>query len=71
VVVPSSYSQAYEHELAEGGASLVIYANHLLRAAYPAMVSTVESILENGRAKEAEDSLLPISRALELIPGNR
>jgi phosphoenolpyruvate phosphomutase / 2-hydroxyethylphosphonate cytidylyltransferase len=71
VVVPSSYSQAYEHELAEGGASLVIYANHLLRAAYPAMVSTAESILENGRAKEAEDFLLPISRALELIPGNR
>jgi len=71
VVVPSSYSQAYEYELAEGGASLVIYANHLLRAAYPAMVSTAESILENGRAQEAEDFLLPISRALELIPGNR
>lgn len=71
VVVPSSYSQAYEHELAEAGASMVIYANHLLRAAYPAMVSTAESILEHGRAKEIEDALLPISRALELIPGNR
>jgi len=71
VVVPSSYSQAYEDELAEAGASLVIYANHLLRAAYPAMVATAESILEHGRAKEAEDALLPISSALELIPGNR
>ena len=71
VVVPSSYSQAYEDELAEAGASLVIYANHLLRAAYPAMVATAESILEHGRAKEAEDALLPIRSALELIPGNR
>jgi len=71
VVVPSSYSQAYDDELADAGASLVIYANHLLRAAYPAMVATAESILEHGRAKEAEDALLPISSALELIPGNR
>lgn len=71
VVVPSSYSHAYEQELAEAGASLVIYANHLLRAAYPAMVTTVESILTHQRAKEAEDALLPIGRALELIPGNR
>ena len=71
VVVPSSYSHAYEDELSESGASLIIYANHLLRAAYPAMVSTASSILEHGRAKEAEDALLPISSALELIPGNR
>jgi phosphoenolpyruvate mutase len=71
VVVPSSYSHAYEEELSEAGASLIIYANHLLRAAYPAMVSTATSILEHGRAKEAEDALLPISSALEIIPGNR
>lgn len=71
VVVPSAFSHAYEHELAEAGASLVIYANHLLRAAYPAMVSTAESILLHGRAKEAEAALLPIGKALELIPGNK
>lgn len=71
VVVPSSYSHAYEEELRDSGASLVIYANHLLRAAYPAMIATATSILQNGRAKEAEDALLPISRALEIIPGNR
>lgn len=71
VVVPSSYSHVYEDDLAEAGASLVIYANHLLRAAYPAMVATAQSILEHGRAHEAEDTLLPISVALELIPGNR
>jgi phosphoenolpyruvate phosphomutase len=71
VVVPSSYSHVTEAELAENGANVVIYANHLLRAAYPAMVSTAESILSHGRAHEADQSALPISAALELIPGNR
>ncbi|MFP3881048.1 MAG: phosphoenolpyruvate mutase [Actinomycetota bacterium] len=71
VAVPSGYSHVYEDALSQAGASLVIYANHLLRAGYPAMVATASSILEHGRAKEAEECLLPISNALELIPGNR
>jgi phosphoenolpyruvate phosphomutase len=71
VVVPSSFSQATEDELAESGASMVIYANHLLRAAYPAMVASAESILKYGRSLEAEEFSLPISAALDLIPGNR
>jgi phosphoenolpyruvate phosphomutase len=57
--------------LVENGANIVIYANHLLRAAYPAMKEAAESILENGRALEAEEMCLPIAAALELIPGNR
>jgi len=71
IVVPSGYSQVTETELAEHGANIVIYANHLLRAAYPAMLSAAESILRHARAHEADQSGLPISAALELIPGNR
>ena len=71
LVVPSGYPQVHESELVENGANIVIYANHLLRAAYPAMKKTAESILENGRALEAEEICLPIAAALELIPGNR
>jgi phosphoenolpyruvate phosphomutase len=71
LVVPSGYPQVHESELAKNGANIVIYANHLLRAAYPAMKKTAESILENGRALEAEAICLPIAAALELIPGNR
>jgi phosphoenolpyruvate phosphomutase len=71
LVVPSGYSQVTETELAEHGANIVIYANHLLRAAYPAMLSAAESILVHARAHEADQSGLPISAALELIPGNR
>ena len=71
IVVPSGYSQITEQELSEHGANIVIYANHLLRAAYPAMLGAAESILRHGRAHEADQSGLPISAALELIPGNR
>ncbi len=54
-----------------GVPTIVIYANHLLRSAYPAMVETANSILSHGRALEADQDLLPIGAALELIPGNR
>lgn len=71
VVVPSAYSHVTEGELEDAGANVVIYANHLLRAAYPAMVAAANSILEHGRAWEAEDLCMPISEVLTLIPGNR
>lgn len=69
IVVPSSYSQVYEKELMENGVDVVIYANHLLRSAYPAMMNTAESILRYGRAKESEKSLMSIRQILSLIPG--
>jgi phosphoenolpyruvate phosphomutase len=70
MVVPTGYPQATEDELVDAGADIVIYANHLLRSAYPAMSETARSILESGRALEAESRLLPLSSALTLIPGN-
>jgi phosphoenolpyruvate phosphomutase len=69
VCVPSAYSQVSEDELIEHGFNIVIYANQLLRAAYPAMTRTAQSILVNGRAKEAENELLSIKEILRLIPG--
>jgi len=71
VVVPSGYPQVTEAELSEAGANVVIYANHLLRSAYPAMVEIANLILAHGRAYEADQKCLPIAAALELIPGNR
>lgn len=68
VAVPSSYHSITEKELEEAGFSMVIYANHLLRSAYPAMVKTAECILENGRSKEADDYCMTIPEILELIP---
>lgn len=71
VVVPTSYNQVYERELAEHGVNVVIYANHLIRSAYPAMMKTALSILENERCLEAGKDCLSIKEILTLIPGGR
>ncbi|MDC0111081.1 phosphoenolpyruvate mutase [Emcibacteraceae bacterium] len=71
VAVPSSYNSITDTELAEAGVSVVIYANHMLRAAYPAMSDVAHSILEHGRSKECESDCLSIKEILELIPGTK
>ena len=69
VVVPSTYAHMTETELEKVGINVVIYANHLIRSAYPAMVSTAENILENSRSKEASKKYcMPIKEILTLIP---
>ena len=68
VAVPSTYSHITEDELVEKGVNMVIYANHMLRSAYPAMKKTAESILLNKRACEAEQFCMPIKDILNLIP---
>ncbi len=69
VAVPSTYNSITESELSSAGANIVIYANHLLRSAYPAMIKTAESILEHERSYEANDLCMPIKEILNLIPG--
>lgn len=71
VAVPSSYNTVTEEELAEHGVNIVIYANHLLRSAYPAMLNTAKSILQNQRSSEADNQMMPIKDILNLIPGTR
>jgi len=68
VVVPSTYAQITEQELAAIGVNIVIYANQLLRAAYPAMKKCAERILECERAQEASAELcMPIKEIISLI----
>lgn len=72
VAVPTSYDQVTEAELAERGVNIVIYANHLLRAAYPQMQRVAKSILEHQRAKEASDAYcMSIDEILSVIPESR
>ncbi|MFO7951368.1 MAG: phosphoenolpyruvate mutase [Bacillota bacterium] len=68
VAVPSTYCQVTESELTEAGVNIIIYANHLLRSAYPAMIKTAENILENERAYESESGCMPIKDIINLIP---
>ena len=68
IVVPTSFNQVYEDEFAKKGVNIVIYANHLIRSAYPSMMGTAELILKNERCKEADDKCLSIKEILTLIP---
>jgi phosphoenolpyruvate phosphomutase / 2-hydroxyethylphosphonate cytidylyltransferase len=68
MAVPTTYNSISWQELEEAGFNIVVYANHLLRSAFPAMQSTAASILQHNRSKEAEEKLMPVSKLLELIP---
>jgi len=68
VAVPTTYDTITERELEKAGVNVVIYANHLLRSAYPAMLKTAELILSHGRANEAStEYCMPIKEILTLI----
>lgn len=68
IVSPSTYNFVTEEVLQKAGINVVIYANHLLRSAYPAMIKTAKSILKNERSYEVNDFCLPIKDILTLIP---
>jgi phosphoenolpyruvate phosphomutase / 2-hydroxyethylphosphonate cytidylyltransferase len=71
VLVPTTYNKFTEKELASWGANIIIYANHMLRSAYPAMFNTAKMILQNERSLEADSACMPIKEILELIPGGK
>eukprot|EP00927_Polykrikos_kofoidii_P047847 TRINITY_DN4212_c0_g1_i1.p1 TRINITY_DN4212_c0_g1~~TRINITY_DN4212_c0_g1_i1.p1 ORF type:complete len:343 (-),score=68.65 TRINITY_DN4212_c0_g1_i1:140-1120(-) len=70
VVVPTTYNTITEAELQAAGANVVIHANQLLRAAFPAMKQTAESILTHGRSKEVDAQLLSVKEIISLIDDN-
>ena len=67
VVVPTSFNMITEEELASHGVNIVIYANQLMRAAFPVMVNTAEEILKNHRALEVDSKLMPFKDIIRLI----
>ena len=71
VVVPSSFNSVTIEEFTAMGVNVVITANHMLRASYPAMLKVAESILNNGRSLEAESNCMSIHQILEFIPGTK
>jgi phosphoenolpyruvate phosphomutase / 2-hydroxyethylphosphonate cytidylyltransferase len=71
IVVPSSFDRITETEFAAAGVNVVIYANHMLRAAYPAMLNVATTILENERCFDVRPNCLSIKQILEMIPGTK
>ena len=67
IVVPSSFNTVTEEELASHGVNICIYANQLLRAAFPAMENAAMSILKYHRAAEIDKDLMPIKQIITLI----
>ncbi len=68
VVVPTSFNSVTEEEFKKHGVNIVIYANQLIRAAFPAMQNVAKSILQNHRAKEVDDICISIKDIITLIP---
>lgn len=69
ISVPSSYDHFTENELQAAGFNIVIYANHLLRSAFPAMKKTAETILQHKRSLEASDQYcMSIKEILTILP---
>jgi len=67
VVVPTTYGHIQEETLASAGANVVIYANHMLRSAYKAMVQAATRILETGSCAAADDLCISVKDVLDLI----
>ena len=71
VVVPTSFNKIKFEEFKALNVNIVIYANHMLRSAYPSMASVAEEILKNGRSFESEIQCMPVKDILNLIPGTK
>ena len=70
IAVPSTYSGVSEQSLIKNGFSVVIYANHLLRASIPAMINTAKKILISKKSKTVEKDILSIKEILNYIDNN-
>ena len=68
IAVPTTYNEITDFELAQRGFDIVIYANQMIRAAYPAMQQAALTILKNGRSKECDSDIASVSDILKLIP---
>ena len=67
VAVPSTYSKTTEKMLVDNGFKIVIYANQMLRSAYPAMQNAAVSILKNQRSFELEKKISSVKEVINLI----
>lgn len=68
VLVPTSFNSVKEEEWKERGANIIIYANQLMRAQVPAIQQAAKTILENHRAEECDEMLMPFKEIIRLIP---
>ncbi len=68
VVVPTSFNEVTEETFKAHGVNVVIYANQLTRAGFPAMQEAARRILRHHRARECDEICMPIKDIIRLIP---
>ncbi|WP_373265362.1 phosphoenolpyruvate mutase [Hungatella hathewayi] len=68
VVVPTTFNSVTEEEFKARGVNVIIYANQLTRTGFPAMQKAARTILECHRAKECDETCMPIKDIINLIP---
>lgn len=68
VVVPTSFNTVTEEEFKARGINVVIYANQLTRAGFPAMQNAARTILSHHRAKECDNICMSFQDIIRLIP---
>ncbi|GAA3228974.1 hypothetical protein GCM10020216_045760 [Nonomuraea helvata] len=66
VVVPTTYYRVSAAELEAAGASMVIYANHGLRAGVRAVTDAFSEIRRTGSTESIEDKIAPLSTIFDL-----
>lgn len=67
VVVPTTYYTITEEALTNNGVSVVIYANHLLRASYKAMREVAGMILETGCLRGVESQCCSLQDLFNVV----
>jgi len=67
VCVPTTYNKITEDELSSAGFNIIIYANHLLRSAYLAMMETAKTLLRNQRSLEADPLCAPVREIFKIV----
>ena len=65
--VPTLFPDYSSAELAEKGFSMVILANHPMRASVKAMQETLERLRREGRAAEADPHIAKVDEIFELV----
>ena len=68
VAVPSTYNYVTEDDLFASGISVCIYANHMLRAAYPRMQQVAEGILRAGTSAYIQNMMSSVKTIINLLP---
>ena len=66
VIVPTKYYATPTEQFRELGVSLVIWANHTLRASITAMQQATKHIAEKQSVKELEDAIAPVQEVFRL-----